>query len=161
MELMPLIARFDAVMSPGLDYPLCPDFPPRPTRQSIGRIETHFGIALPPALIEVALHSRSFGRWFAGLGPDYTSLDHIIRINSYCRRRRRSRAIPKYLIAFNVGFDEDFYCFDARHYNHQTGEYFIRYWSPGMEEGDPYCSVAEYLEVCVKGWETARRGRRG
>jgi hypothetical protein len=150
-----LIRRFDD-LKPGPGYePYC-----RPSRDSICRIEAHFGMSLPAGLIQFARQAKHFNGWFASLGRDYTNPRHIIRINSYWRRRRKTRAIPRQLVAFTVGFDEDLECFDLFSFQADSGKCEIRYWTPGVVDASPYASFAEYMEATVSAWEQARKSRR-
>ena len=150
-----LIRRFDDLVL-GLGYgPCC-----RPSRESICRIEAHFGMSLPAGLIQFAHQAKHFNRWFASLGQDYTNPMHIIRINSHWRRRRKTRAIPRQLVAFTVGFDEDLDCFDLSSFQADSGTYAIRYWTPGVLDAPPFAGFAEYMEAMVGGWERSRKSRR-
>jgi hypothetical protein len=107
---------------------------PLPTPQSIDRINQHFGIQLPLQLVESVRSWHHSGTWFASLGPDYASCHHIIRINRYWRRRRRTRRLPNHLIIINLGYDEDFDCLDINSPDAESGGYMIQYWSPGIRE---------------------------
>jgi len=144
-----LASEFDSLLKPLSTY-----VAPRPTESSLQRIHAHFGISLPRDLVEFATLSRHFGHWFASLGEDYTSPQHIIRINSYWRRRRRTRAIPKNLIIINIGFDDDLDCLDMASLSPATGEYSIRYWSPGVDSAGVrvYSSFLEYIEEMTSSW---------
>jgi hypothetical protein len=153
-SILELVKRFDAGLCDLIPAP------PRPTLSSIARINAHFGITLPADMIEFALSSKGFGHWFASLGPDEQSRNHIIRVNSYWRRRRRTRAIPRHLVVINIGFDDDLDCLDLSAFDACSGEYPIRYWSPGTpNDGLPSLSFRSYLEHQITGWERARRHR--
>ena len=102
---------------------------------SIKYINSHFGISLPPKLIDMANKSQNFGSWFDSLGPDFSNPFHIIRINRiYHRMRRRphggkwQRAKPRYLLVINHGHDDDCDCLDLRTWDSETGDYPIQYW---------------------------------
>lgn len=147
---------FDAVMNYGRQVA-------RPSEWSIRKINAHFNFVLPPDLITFAKHARLFDGWFASLGDDYASPSHIIRINSYWRRRRPKRAIPRNLVVINRGFDDDLDCLDISSFDSSTGEYAIRYWCPGIDENDAtrirYGSFREYIEAQVRFWSEAKRKR--
>jgi hypothetical protein len=151
-DISGLAKRFDAALFHVLPAP------PRATTFSIARINAHFGITLPADLVEFARCSKAFGNWFASIGPDYESPNHIIRINSYWRRRRRTRSMPRNLVAINLGFDDDLDCLDVSSYDPMSGEYHIQYWSPGVESVAPSSTFLSYVETLVKTWE-AQHGR--
>ncbi len=155
LELDKLIKRFDMIMS------ICQEDIPRPTKNSIDNINKHFGITLPKSLIYFAINSKFFGTWFASLGDNYTYPHHIIRINSYWRRRRRTRRIPRNLIIINIGHDEDLDCMDKNSRNSETGEYTIRYWCPEVNDEYQnneyqYTDFFDYIKRCVNYWESLR-----
>jgi hypothetical protein len=129
---------------------------PRPSEWSIRKINAHFNFVLPDDLITFAKHARFYGRRFASLGDDYDSPSHIIRINSYWRRRRQKRAVPRNLVAINRGFDDDLDCLDISSIDAATGEYAVQYWFPGIDESDAsrsrYGSFREYIESQVRAW---------
>jgi hypothetical protein len=132
---------------------------PRPTSHSIAKISEHFGMTLPASLREFVVGWRSSGSWFAGFGPDYHSRDHVIRINSYWRRRRKTRRLPRHFVIVNRGFDEDCDCLDLTTFDPVTGEYAIRYWSPGISDGEVHGSFPEYADALLKYWEAQAGGR--
>lgn len=129
---------------------------PRPTRHSIAKINSHFDITLPQSLLEFVRCWRSSGCWLASLGPDYESGSHIIRINSYWRQRRRTRRIPSNLVIINRGFDDDLDCLDLTQFNPNTGEYAVRYWSPGIPDGEAYTSFPEYMDSQIRFWKSEK-----
>ena len=129
---------------------------PRPTQFSIRRINEHFRITLPESLLEFVRSWRSSGNWFASLGDDYDSPFHIIRMNSYWRRRRPTRRIPRNFVIFNLGHDEDCDCFNLDVYDPASGEYEIRYWYPGFEEVVSYPSFFNYMDFQINGWQKPR-----
>ena len=131
---------------------------PRPTKQSIAKINEHFGIALPHSFLEVVRCWRSSGNHFASLGADYDSPNHIIRINSYWRQRRMTRRIPRNFVVINQCHDEDCDCLDLARFDSTSGEYAIRYWFPGQSDECGYSSFPEYMNVQLKGWEASERG---
>lgn len=129
---------------------------PRPTEFSIRRINEHFHMTLPRSLLEFVRSWRASGRWFASLGDDYESPEHIIRINSYWRRRRLTRRIPHHFIVFNLGHDEDCDCFNLDGYDHASGEYEIRYWYPGFDDVVSYPSLLNYMDSQISGWQNPK-----
>lgn len=132
-------------------------FPP-PTKFSIEKINEHFGMQLPASLIQVVRCWRNSGGWLAGLGPDYESPEHIIRTNSYWRNRRPKRRIPRNLVIFNRGFDDDCDCLDLDRFDPATGEYGIRYWTPGISSESPliFATFEEYMRATIKGWSQTK-----
>ena len=115
----------------------------RPTAESIGAINRHFGVSLPPLLIKLAQQSERFGAHFASLGDDFENDFHIIRVNRlFASKRRRTpqgwrRAKPEYLLVFNHGHDDDCDCLDLRSWNPESGDYRVRYWTPSDRERAP------------------------
>ena len=116
-----LIAAYDQAVDRSWDEPHR-----RPTPFSIKRIEQHFGLRLPPLLIELARASKSFSSIFTSLGADYEAHDHIVRVNSYWRRRRRTRRIPRSYVILTQGHDNHFWCLDK----HEAGETAMQFWCP-------------------------------
>ncbi|NJM12346.1 MAG: hypothetical protein HC889_11100 [Synechococcaceae cyanobacterium SM1_2_3] len=111
---------------------LGPAHPP-PTVESIDKISKHFGIVLPDDLVELATRSKKFSSLFLSLGPDYPSRNHIIRVNSHWRHRRRTRRLPNHLVIITDGFmDDRFWCMDIEQPN------AIQFWCP---EPITYASV--------------------
>lgn len=135
----------------------------KPTAFSLARIEQHFGLRLPRLLVELARTSKSFNSIFASLGPDYQAKDHIIRVNSYWRQRRRTRRAPRSLVILTRGHDAQFWCLDKL----ETGEAAVQFWCP---DGLVYCSAErpvmryasfdEYLREDVR-WRTYWKTQRG
>ena len=126
---------------------------PRPTEFSIRQINEHFQMILPGSLLEFVRSWRASGRWFASLGDDFASPEHIIRINSYWRRRRLTRRIPHNFVVFNLCHDEDCDCFSLDGYDRASGEYEIRYWYPGFNEVVSYPSFLNYMDSQISGWQ--------
>ncbi len=152
MKLQPLIDLANTVPStPYRDFQY-----PRPTKHSIAKINEHFGIVLPYSLLEFVRCWRASGTLLASLGPDYDSYNHIIRINSYWRHRRRTRRIPNNLVVFNLSHDEDCDCFDVSRFDSATGEYAIQYWFPGTTEEIIYRSFPEYMKAQLDGWTSSK-----
>ena len=145
-----LVAEFDDLNMAAVGYPA-----KRPSEWSVRKINAHFGIELPHELVLFAKLSKSFGSWFASLGDDYDSPSHIIRINSYWRRRRKTRAIPRNLLIINRGFDDDLDCIDLESFDGSTGAFSIRYWFPGCvaEESTVYPSFNDYMQTHVEAWK--------
>jgi hypothetical protein len=120
-----LIQRLDTLR------PVCIPRHARPTDGSISKINAHFSIQLPLALVQLARHSRNYDAYFLGLGPDYTSLSHIIRVNSYWRRRRPKRQLPRNLIIVTEGYmDDRFWCLDTSTPAVGSGGYPLQFWCP-------------------------------
>ncbi len=153
MNLQSLIDRANRV-SP---MPWRPFQHPRPTKHSIAKINEHFRITLPHSLLEFVRCWRSSGTLFASLGADYGSPNHIIRINSYWRQRRRTRRIPGNLVVINQCHDEDCDCLDLARFDSTTGEYAIQYWFPGTTDEIVYSSFPEYMNVRLKDWEPSKK----
>ena len=126
---------------------------PRPTEFSIRRISEHFHMTLPGSLLEFVRSWRASGRWFASLGDDYESPEHIIRINSYWKRRRVTRRLPHNFVVFNLCHDEDCDCFNLDGYDRASGEYEIQYWYPGFSEVVSYPSLLHYMDLQISGWQ--------
>jgi|GEM_PF-2357188 len=152
IRLNDLIKRFDSVIS-GILHVDCY------TESSIHKINNHFGIVLPKSFLYFAKNSKKFGSWFCGFGEDYLSRQHVIRINSYWRRRRKSKRIPTGFVVINIGFDEDCDCIDLNSFDALTGEYQIVYWSPYLEPPfmQRYNNFPDYIEFQIKSWEDFRR----
>jgi hypothetical protein len=112
----------------------------RPTASSIAKINAHFDCVLPKPFVLFAQKSTQFSSWFSALGRNFESADHIVRINSLYRKKRQRRngqwvyAKPRNLVIINLGFDADCDCLDLDAFDPETGEYQIRYWSPGVAE---------------------------
>jgi len=126
---------------------------PRPTSASIKRISEHFRMMLPHVFLELVRCWRGSGSWFASLGNDYENPQHIIRMNSYWRTRRRTRRLPSHLVIFNLGFDEDCDCFDLEAYDRATGEYPIRYWTPGCAAEPIQPTFLDYANRLITSWQ--------
>lgn len=152
MKLQSLIDRANSVRS----KTQLPFQHPRPTKHSIAKINEHFGIGLPHSLLEFVRCWHSSGILFASLGTDYGSFNHIIRINSYWRHRRRTRRIPRNLVVINQCHDEDCDCLDLAKFDSTTGEYAIQYWFPGTTDEIVYSSFPEYINAQLKGWESQK-----
>ena len=152
LRLDDLVERFDSVISGGWHVPY-------PTDSSINRINNHFGIVLPESFLYFAKHSKKFGSWFCSFGEDYLSPQHVIRMNSHWRRRRKKKRIPSNLVIINIGFDEDCDCIDLHSLNESTGEYQMEYWNPYLDAPSSlrYNSFPHYIEHHIKGWEDFRK----
>ena len=128
-----------------------------PTAASIARINAELGIALPPTLIDFARRSQRFGAWFSGLGEDYDNPLHILAMNREFHKRQRSgdrhwRPMPKHLVIFNHGHDDDCDCFDLRLPPSEQGEYWISYWSPGEDDRSLADNFPDYLDHHLLAW---------
>lgn len=110
----------------------------RPSPDSIQRIEAHFSIRLPALLLELAQHSAAFGARFASLGDDFSSPDHIVRINSYWRGRRRTRRLPRNLVVVTHSSHDEFWCLDTD----ANDEPPVQFWHP-----DPILYFSEQRPV--------------
>jgi hypothetical protein len=85
------------------------------TRTSMARIEKELDVRVPPLLVELSQRSPGFGVLFAGLGEDWESPGHILRLNETVHRARRRdgiRALPAALVMFNRGEDHECVCWD-------------------------------------------------
>jgi len=129
---------------------------PRPTEFSLRRINEHFQMTLPQSLLEFVRSWRASGTWFASLGDDYDSPQHIIRINSYWRRRRMTRRLPHSLVVFNLCHDDDCDCFNLDAYDAASGEYEVRYWRPGLAEVISYPSLLHHMDFQISGWQNPK-----
>ena len=121
-----------------------------PTKESIEKIEDCFGFKLPKSLITFAQNSERYGNWLASIGEDYDSPTHIININ-----KEESEELPKNFVIFNVGYDEDYDCFDLDTYDDETDEYLITYWYPGIDlkEASLHDSFFNNMAAQIRGWE--------
>ena len=103
----------------------------RPTRESVGRINSHFRIILPELLVALGQGAKNYSAIFASIGTDYGSAAHIIRLNSYWRRRRRTRRIPAYLVIITQGFmDDQFWCLNISRMGPGLDPYPVQFWCP-------------------------------
>lgn len=132
-----------------------------PTLASVAAINAALGMRLPESLLDFAARSKSFDSWFASLGEDYTSPNHILVINRRLRRIRRrvpgghgkwDFAVPRHFIAFNLGFDSDFDCFDISQPLEMCGEYPTQYWSRPRIFGEVHADFPSYFEALVRAW---------
>jgi hypothetical protein len=146
-----IVALFESV-APG-----CDTYRP-PTKQSLEVIREHFGVGLPPTLVDFARNTRAFAHWFASLSDDYQDPWHIIRVNSRAKRIRRRKkgrwqnAKPHHLLVINRGHDDDFDCLDFRTRDSSTGECSLRYWAPNVEDTHIADTFQEYVEQLVSEW---------
>jgi hypothetical protein len=124
-----LIVAFDAQFR-GLRW-VDDDESQRPTGASVRRIETHFGIKLPADLVHLARRARHARSFLLEFGPDEHTSSHVIRCNSYWRRRRRTRRLPRNLIILNQGYMDDlFWCLDIAAPTADGADYAVRFWCP-------------------------------
>lgn len=130
---------------------------PRPDPDSIKRIEEHFQTALPTTLTNLAKTSDKFHCLFASLGPDFQSPSHIIRINSYWRRRRRTRKIPTSYVGLTLGFDEQLDCLCIPEIPGDPEGYPVITWSPSVESPVIHKSFQEYLACLVSNWTSKEK----
>ncbi|OUS29205.1 hypothetical protein A9Q99_08810 [Gammaproteobacteria bacterium 45_16_T64] len=152
---LPLL--FDNLMNPERPYVPKGGETVKPTDASIGHIQRHFGVKLPESLIEFALQSDHYDCWFAGLGDDYSSSNHIVRINSHYKKIRRRKGgawaytKPKDFILVHADFDGRCLCLNAGKPSAMLGEYELQYWFSGYEKefGDKYSSFECYIELLI------------
>lgn len=126
-----------------------------PTSNSILRIEEVLKIHLPKSFIAFAQHSKQYGNWLASIGEDYRSETHIINMNQESHGSSSNEIQkPSNFIIFNVGYDEDFNCFDSETYDEDIDEYLITYWYPGVDlrESSLYGSFYNYMHAQILGW---------
>lgn len=99
-----------------------------PTPHSVAKIEAHFGLKLPPLLLYLAQTSPAFYRVFHSLGPISRGTFNLIQINSYWRRRRKTRRLPRDLVILTQGFmDERFWCLKL---DADRDRPEVRFWTP-------------------------------
>ena len=104
---------------------------PLPTEKSVSKIEEHFKIKLPKLLLQLAEHGKNFSSRFLSLGSDFESHSHIIRVNSYWRRRRRTKRVPENLVVLTQGWmDNRFWCLDCSAPDEHKSDYAIQFWCP-------------------------------
>lgn len=120
-----LARRFDAAMGPS-----SPPYSP-PTRAEIARVEQHFGILFPPLLVQLAVLSQHFNARFLCLEAHPKGGNSIISVNSYWKRRRRTRRLPANLIIVTEGYmDDAFWCLDRTDRAGGCGEFAWQFWCP-------------------------------
>lgn len=148
-----LAKRFDAFMNPERPFVSKTGDTQHPTKQSIQTIEQHFGVRLPKAFIDFARYSKHYDCWFASLGEDYDSHDHIIRVNSHyksIRRRKDKRWVyvkPDNFLLIHADFHDHCLGIWLDDTLKQAGEYPLQYWFQGYEQefGDCYDNFTAYL----------------
>lgn len=136
MDIEELVRRFDGEITQPQNYygkKLC-----RPTKESIAVINNKLNFKTPQSVVDfLSLSNRQ--DLLVSFGEDYDSPWHVIRINKQCRKIRRrvvdgkglwEYVFPKNLVAFNLGHDDDWICFNLDNQNNQNGEYQIDYWTP-------------------------------
>lgn len=96
-----------------------------PTKSSIKKITSILKVKLPDSFIEFANISKKYSIWFSSLGEDYDNPFHILNVNNLFDN---NLTLPKYLVAFNLGYDGDYDCFDTRSIN-ELGEHPLVYYS--------------------------------
>ena len=121
----------------------------RPTPESRKRIEDELQVTLPDSLIELASACPFYERgWFAGLGENYTSQFHILRLNEIFR----GEGLGSDTVMFNHGYDGDCDCWDVTRCS-GDGEHPIVYVSLDFDRRRPYgteplaTSFHDYLET--------------
>jgi UDP:flavonoid glycosyltransferase YjiC (YdhE family) len=118
-----------------------------PTSNSIRKIQQELGIHIPEDYERIAASCPSYGVWLAGLGEDYEHPFHILKLNQiFHLTSDDSPALPQNLIMINLGFDEDFDCWNTKETTIH-GEHPIIYISLGSEpNGRRFESFREYIE---------------
>ena len=103
----------------------------RPTKKSIEAINHTLDIIVPESFIDFLMLSHTATSWFASFGEDYKNPWHVLQTNRSLKTIRRrvlgqrgkwEYVFPQNFVAFNVGFDGDWMCFDLSKYNEETGE---------------------------------------
>lgn len=126
-----------------------------PTIDSVMRIQEHLGFKLPQSYILFAQQAKHYGNWLASIGEDYESETHIINLNDEWHGiASPEKRLPSNFVIFNVGYDEDFDCFDTETYDENTGEYLITYWYPGVDlrECGLHESFIASMQSHILGW---------
>lgn len=156
--LSTLVSVYDNVM----DW-YAPTLPP--TARSVERINSALGIELPGSILQFAKMSAKFGAWFASLGEDYESPFHIITVNGVFHapdrpgyEREEWKPMPRHLVMFNHGHDDDCDCFDTSSRDSESGEYRTHYWNPFASHDQAFESFAAYMQRHITGWVEAKRG---
>lgn len=95
-----------------------------PTPESVDRIESSLGIAIPRLFVEVASFCPSYGGWFNSLGDDYQSHFHLLSNNAALREA----GLAARYVLLNHGHDGDCDAWD-REGQRQEGELPIMYFN--------------------------------
>ncbi len=104
------------------------------TPESIRRVEDELKITLPSNLIALSQLSPNYTVWFASIGENYESAEHIIAINKRLTSATpETHALPANLVVINQGYDEDYDCLIV-------GDVAARVMYINLESGD---SVAD------------------
>ena len=77
--------------------------PPPPTASDIENIEDQLQVDLPSLLVELAITSPYFAKWFAELGPNRASERHIISTNEWLKQEGK----PSNLVVLTHAYDGD------------------------------------------------------
>ncbi|MCP4111783.1 MAG: SMI1/KNR4 family protein [Desulfobacteraceae bacterium] len=128
-----------------------------PTNASVDKINNELNIKIPGSFIDFAKRCPSYSSWLASIGEDYTSHNHILRLNKLIHRQCNVNTwLPSWLIMINHGYDGDCDCFDTRSSDLSTGEYSILHWDDEagkeFEPDEPYKNFHEYIESYVLSW---------
>ena len=105
-----------------------------PTRESIDKIQEHFGVMLPKSFIEFAKKSKNYDCWFTSIGEDYQSYNHIIRVNSRYKNMRRRKSghwvniKPDNFLVIHSDYHDVCLCLNSDKKNESDGEYEMQYW---------------------------------
>ena len=154
MDIKELVKKFDGSTTQPQNLfgiKLC-----RPTKESIHIINQKLGIKTPKSVIEfLSLSNRQ--DLIASFGEDYNSPWHVIKINKMCQQYRRrviggkgrwEYVFPKNLVAFNLGHDDDWMCFNLDKQNEKNGEYQIDYWAPPrLNNQNLYSTFYQYIKA--------------
>ncbi|MES2820704.1 MAG: SMI1/KNR4 family protein [Pseudomonadota bacterium] len=145
-----LVPVFDLVMA----HPVATSIP---TPSSVRRINSELGVHLPDSLVAFARESKKFGSWFLSLGEDYSNPFHILAMNAALHSPVREgvdtwRPMPRNLIMFNHGYDEDYDCIDISSPSLVPGEYKVRYWCPLSEDGMVFDTFPLYMQHHISDW---------
>jgi hypothetical protein len=108
--------------------------------------------------VQLAKHSAAYDAYFLSIGADYASQSHIIRVNSYWRRRRMKRRIPPNLVVITEGYMDDlFWCLDTSSPCCTGDGYAVQFWCPEKltysSSGRPvqrYPDFESYMEGVIK-----------
>lgn len=82
-----------------------------PTSESLKRIEQELGLTIPPSYADLARVAPNYGVWFGSIGPDFDSLNHILKLNAaFHQGDEEYAAFPSQFILINHGHDGDCDC---------------------------------------------------
>src|SRR5277367_462526 len=109
----------------------CDWYPSKPaTKESVVYIESILKFTIPQDFIEFSRLVHNYGVRFGSIGDDYTSHNHLLRLNeAFHQADDSSIALPERWILINHGHDGDCDCLDVSVGN--GGEYPIYYLNVG------------------------------